>query len=89
MDAINVVALGVIASLIAAGVLWFFRARIGAFARGLDMSAGALLGWLMAFVVLAAHIVFTLIGEDIPFPLSSVLLILVVYLLMSTVARRP
>ena len=44
-------AVGVVASLIAAAIGWFFRGQLLASMASLDMSAGAILAWLMVFVM--------------------------------------
>ena len=76
--------LGVIASLIAAGLLWFFRKQLRESVAAIDMSSGALFGWLMAFVILAVFVAFPLMNKDVPAGLAIVFSILVVYLLMET-----
>ena len=70
--------LGIISSLVAGGILWFFRQQVRELMTALDMSTGALLGWLMAFIMLAVIIVFPLIDTPVPGTLTGIFAVLVV-----------
>ena len=65
-----VLVLGVSSSLIAAGVLWFLRRQVIEIASGLDMSAGGLLAWIMAFSLMIVMVVFAIYRIEIPIPLT-------------------
>ena len=82
------IVIGVVASLIATGLVWFFRRQISTAISFLDMSAGAAFAWLMVFIMLGAVIVFPLIDVEIPAVLYLLLPMMVIVLLMGTVLRR-
>ena len=82
------VAVGVIATLIASGLVWVFRRQVSQALAALDMSTGAILGWVMAFVIMGVIIVFPLIGVEIPLPLIPMFGLLVGILLARTVSPR-
>lgn len=87
-QAVIAILLGVVASLASAGILWAFRRQVRDTLTALDMSAGAALGWLMAFVMLAVIIVFPLIGKDIPGSIVGLFGFLVGALIFSLVLQR-
>ncbi len=82
------ISLGVISSLIAGSILWFFREQVHEVLAALDMSTGAAFAWIMAFIMLAVIIAFPLMDKDIPSPVTSSFAVLVGWLLASTVWRR-
>ena len=81
-------AVGVVASLIAAAIGWFFRRQLLASMSSLDMSAGAVLGWLMVFVMLLVVIVFAWNGTEIPTLFYALLPMTTIFLLVATANRR-
>ena len=82
------IAIGVIATLIASGVIWVFRKPIRQALAALDMSTGAVLAWLLVFIMLGVVIVFSLIGTEIPTLFYVMLPTVVIYVMMETVNRR-
>ena len=82
------IGVGVIASLVASALIWVFRRQLRQAFVALDMSTGAILAWVMAFVMLAVIIVFPLIGVDTPAGLIGMLAVMVGSLIGSTVWRR-
>ena len=78
----------VIATLIASGLIWVFRRQLGQALVALDMPAGAVFAWVMAFIVLAVFIVFPLIDREVPGILESVLVMLLISLAMTTFSKR-
>ncbi len=81
-------AVGVVASLIAAVIGWFFRRQLLVSLSSLDMSTGAVLGWVMVFLMLLVVIVFAWNGTDIPSLFYALLPMMTINLLMATVNRR-
>ena len=79
---------GIVASLISAGLIWFFHKQILTVISSMDMSSGAALGWLMVFIMLGAVIVFALIDVETPAVLNMLLPFAVFMLLMGTIWRR-
>lgn len=79
---------GVVASLIAAAIGWFFRRQLLASISSLDMSAGAVMGWLMVFVMVLVVSVFAWNDIEIPSVFEVLLIILVLFLVIATVDRR-
>ena len=82
------IAIGVIATLIASGVIWVFRKPIRQALAALDMSTGAVLAWLLVFIMLGVVIAFSLIGTEIPTLFYVMLPMVVIYVMMETVNRR-
>ena len=82
------IAVGVLATLIASGLIWFFRRQLRQAIAALDMSAGAIFAWVMAFIMLAVIIVFPLIGTEIPGTLTGIFAFTVGVLLAATVFSR-
>ena len=83
-----VIALGVIATLLASGLIWVFRRQLRQALVALDLSTGAILAWLMAFIMLAVIIVFPLIGTEIPMSLIAVFPFMIGVLLAATVNSK-
>lgn len=81
-------AVGVGASLIAGAIGWFFRRQLLASISSLDMSTGAILAWLMAFIMLGVIIVFPLMGFEIPGALTGIFAFMIGMLLVSTVSSK-
>ena len=79
---------GVIGTLIATGLIWFFRRQLSQALEALDMSAGGVLAWTMAFIMLAVIITFPLIDVEIPTAIIGVFAVLVGILATGTVWRR-
>jgi len=82
------VVLGTLSSLLAGGLLWFFRQRVREALAALDLSAGAALAWMMAFVMLVVIVAFTFADRDVPVSVTTVFVLLVAWLLGTTVWRR-
>lgn len=80
--------IGVAASLIAAFLLWAFRKRVGQAISETELSAGQILGWLMAFIILAVIIVGMFVEVDPPTPLVGILGFLVGILMVSSMRNR-
>ena len=77
-----------IGTLITSGLIWVFRRQLRQAFAALDMSTGAILAWVMAFIMLAVVIVFPLIGVDTPGGIPGILAFMIGILLVSTVWRR-
>lgn len=82
------IAIGVIATLLASGLIWIFRRQLRQALAALDLSTGAILAWLMAFIMLAVIIVFPLIGTKIPITLIGVFPFMIGMLLIGTVNSK-
>ncbi len=82
------VGLGVAASLVAAGFIWFFRRQLREAFASLDLSTGAILAWALVYLLIIAIIVFPLMDKEIPILVSVILPMLVIYVLMQTVHTR-
>lgn len=82
------IGISIAGSLMAAGALWFFRRQLQELVSGLDMSTGAVLGWIMAFILLTVLVVFTVLGIELPSVLTTVFVILIAFLVMETVNQR-
>lgn len=82
------IAIGVIATLIASGVIWVFRRPIRQVLAALDMSTGAVLAWLLVFIMLGVAITFPLIGTEIPMLIYLMFPMVVIYVMMGTINRR-
>ena len=82
------IAIGVIATLIALALIWVFRRPIRQALAALDMSTGAVLAWVLVFIMLGVVIAFSLIGTDIPMLIYVVFPMVVIYVMMETVSRR-
>ena len=87
-ESLITIAIGVIATLIASGVIWVFRKPIRQALAALDMSTGAVLAWLLVFIMLGVVIAFSLIGTEIPTLFYVMLPMVVIYVMMETVNRR-
>ena len=87
-DVLIAIGIGVIATLIASGVIWIFRRQVSQALTALDMSAGAIFGWVMAYIILGVIIVFALQGIEVPIVLTSMFGLLIVVLITTTVWRR-
>ncbi len=83
-----VLAVGVVASLIAAVIGWFFRRQLLASISSLDMSAGAVMGWLMVFVMVLVVSVFAWNDIEIPSVFEVLLIVTIIFLVIATVDRR-
>lgn len=87
-DILISVGIGVIATLIASGLIWVFRRQLRQALATLDMSTGAALAWLMAFIMLAVIIVFPLINTEMPGALTGIFAFMIGVLLVATVSSR-
>lgn len=82
------IAVGVIATLLGSGLIWVFRRQLRQALAALDMSTGAILAWLMAFIMLAVIIVFPLMGAEIPGTLMGTFPPMIGMLLVATVYSK-
>ena len=82
------IAVGVIATLLASGLIWVFRRQLRQALAALDMSTGAILAWLMAFIMLAVITVFPLMGTEIPGTLMGTFPFMIGVLLVATVNSK-
>ena len=82
------IAIGVVATLMASGLIWFFRRQLRQALAVLDMSTGAVLAWLMAFIMLAVMIVFPLMDIEIPAALVGVFAFIIGSLMITTVFKK-
>ena len=87
-DLLISIGVGVIATLVASALIWVFRRQLREAFAALDMSTGAILAWVMAFIMLAVVIVFPLIGVDTPAGMLGLLAVIIGFLIVSTVWRR-
>ena len=87
-DMLVAIVVSVVATLIASGLLWFFRRQVSETLRSLDMSAGAAFAWAVVFICLTTVIVFAVLGIDIPIVITMILTSGFISLLMTTVWRR-
>ena len=67
---------------------WIFRHRLRQAISSLDMSTGAVLAWVLVFIMAAVVIVFPLIGVETPSIIPLLLVMVVVFLMMSTVSNK-
>ena len=79
--------IGVVSSLIAAGAVWYFRRQLRESFSSLDMSTGAILGWLLVFILLAVQIVFALTGTEMPSTLTVAFMFTLGVMLTTTVVQ--
>ena len=82
------IGIAVLAALVVSALGWVFRRQLGQALAALDMSAGAVFAWVMAFIMLTVIIVFPLIEIEIPGTLTGVFAVLVGFLIVSTVWKR-
>ena len=82
------IAVGVIATLLASGLIWVFRRQLRQAIAALDLSTGAILAWLMAFIMLAVIIVFPLMDTEIPGTLIGIFPFMIGVLLIATVNSK-
>ena len=82
------IGIAVLAALVVSALGWIFRRQLSRALAALDMSAGGVFAWVMAFIMLAAIIVFPLIDVEIPVTLTGVFAFLMVSLAISTVWKR-
>ena len=87
-DLLIAIVVSVVATLIASGLLWFFRRQVSETLRSLDMSAGAAFAWVVVLVCLAVVIVFSVVGIDIPSTINVILISGFGFLVATTVWRR-
>ena len=87
-DILISIGVGVTATLIASGLIWVFRRQLRQALATLDMSTGAALAWLMAFIMLAVIIIFPLMGTEIPGTLTWVFAFMIGVLLIATVSSK-
>ena len=82
------VSIGVIATLLGSGLIWVFHRQLRPALAYLDLSTGAILAWLMAFIMLAVIIVFPLLGFEIPLILTGIFAFTVGVLITTTVSSK-
>ncbi len=87
-DLLIAIVVSVVATLIASGLLWFFRRQLNEALRSLDMSAGAVFAWIVLLICLAVVIVFSVVGIDIPSAINTILVAGFGFLVAATVWRR-
>lgn len=87
-DMLIAIVVSVVATLIASGLLWFFRRQLNEALRSLDMSAGAAFAWAVVFICLTVVIVFAVIGIDIPSTINAIAVVGFGFLVATTVWRR-
>ena len=87
-DMLIAIVVSVVATLIASGLLWFFRRQVSETLRSLDMSAGAVFAWIVVFICLAVVIVFSVVGIDIPSTINAIAVVGFGLLVGATVWRR-
>lgn len=87
-DMLIAIVVSVVATLIASGLLWFFRRQVSETLRSLDMSAGAAFAWAVVFICLTVVIVFSVVGIDIPSTINVILISGFGFLVATTVWRR-
>ena len=82
------IGIAVLATLIVSVLSWVFRRQLGRALATLDMSAGGVFAWAMAFIMVAVIIVFPLIDVEIPVAITAMFGFLIVSLAVSTVWKR-
>ena len=87
-DMLIAIVVSVVATLIASGLLWFFRRQVSETLRSLDMSAGAAFAWAVVFICLTTVIVFSVVGIDIPSAIDTIVVFGFAALIGTTVWRR-
>ena len=87
-DLLVEIMVGVAASLAAAGLIWYFRRQLREAFVSLDMSTGAILAWVLVFLLTIVIIVLSLLDKEIPGALELILGVVVVYVLVQTVFSR-
>ena len=88
VEVIYAIGITAVATLIVSVLSWVFRRQLGQAIAALDMSTGAVLGWVMAFIILAVFIMFTLNDLEVPETLRGVFAVMIGVLLASTVWKR-
>ena len=82
------IGIAVLAALLVSALGWIFRHQLSRALAALDMSAGAVFAWVMAFIMLTVIIVFPLIDVEIPGTLTAIFAFLIGSLAISTVWKR-
>lgn len=82
------IGIAVLAALVVSALGWIFRRQLSRALAALDMSAGGVFAWVMAFIMLAVIIVFPLIDVEIPGTVTVVFAFLMGSLAISTVWKR-
>ena len=87
-DLLAEITIGVIASLVAAGLIWYFRRQIREAIAGLDISAGAVLGWVLLYLLVVIVFVLALLDKEIPLTILFLAGALVFPLVWNTATMR-